>query len=161
MIRHVSIPAERPAHVATVLAEIMGGRAYPFPGAVPGAFMAVAEDDKGTSIEVYPETMAGAPGEDGPVELSHNPEPPRFWPFHLLLDTPLSEAAILAIGAREGWRTARFGRGDPARPLFQVIEFWVENRFMIELANPEMLGDYLRLYQPGSFSRMFEPLPAV
>ncbi len=161
MIRHVSIPAENPAHVADVLAEIIGGRALPFPGAVPGAFMAVAEDDKGTSIEVYPETTAGAPDQDGPVQLWRNPAPPRFWPFHLLLDTPLSEARILAIGAREGWRTARFGRGDPSRPpLFEVIELWVENRFMIELANAEMLADYLRLYEPANLRAVFAPHPA-
>jgi len=41
MIRHVSIPARDPRHVATVLAEVMQGRVYPFPGPVPGAFMAV------------------------------------------------------------------------------------------------------------------------
>ena len=35
MIRHVSIPARDPRHVAAVLAELMQGRAYPFPGPCP------------------------------------------------------------------------------------------------------------------------------
>ena len=34
MIHHVSISARDPKHVADVLAELMKGRAYPFPGGV-------------------------------------------------------------------------------------------------------------------------------
>jgi hypothetical protein len=31
--------------------------------------------------------------------------------------------------------------------LFDVIEFWVENRFMIELSTPDMDPAYLRTYE--------------
>jgi hypothetical protein len=62
----------------------------------------------------------------------------------VLLSVQLDEAAIQAIGDREGWRTRRFGRGPPNRPLFDVIEFWVENRFLIELSTPDMDPAYLR-----------------
>jgi hypothetical protein len=147
MIRHVSIPAGDPRHVATVLAELMQGRAYPFPGPLPGAFMAVAGDAHGTQIEVYAEDTAAAPGEGGaPGDFHANPAPPRYWPFHLLLSVQLDEAAIQAIGDREGWRTRRFSRGAPGRPLFDVIEFWVENRLLIELSTPDMDPAYLRTY---------------
>jgi hypothetical protein len=148
MIRHVSIPARDPHHVATVLAELMQGRVYPFPGPVPGAFMAVAGDALGTQIEVYPEDAAAAPGEGAAPGVFHaNPAPPQYWPFHLLLSVQLDEAAIQAIGDREGWRTRRFHRGPPGRPLFDVIEFWVENRFLIEVSTPDMDPAYLRAYE--------------
>jgi hypothetical protein len=149
MIRHVSIPAREPRHVATVLAEVMQGRVYPFPGPAPGAFMAVAGDEHGTMIEVYAEDTVGAPGKgEAPGTFESNPTPPQYWPFHLLLSVSLDEAAIQAIGEREGWRTRRFGRGAPGQPpLFEVIEFWVENRFLIELSTPDMDPDYLRTYQ--------------
>ena len=52
MIHHVSISAHDPKHVAEVLAELMGGRAYPFPGGIARSFMAVSEDGHGTLIEV-------------------------------------------------------------------------------------------------------------
>ena len=39
MIHHVSIPAREPQHVAEVLAELMGGKCYPF-GPLEGAFSA-------------------------------------------------------------------------------------------------------------------------
>lgn len=147
MIRHVSIPARDPHHVATVLAELMQGRVYPFPGPVPGAFMATAGDAHGTQIEVYPEQAAAAPGKDGaPGSFEVNPAPPQYWPFHLLLSVQLDEAAIQTIGDREGWRTRRFHRGPPGQPLFDVIEFWVENRFLIELSTPDMDPAYLRTY---------------
>ena len=149
MIRHVSIPAMNPANVAKVLAELMHGRAYKFPGDVRDAFMAVSGDPAGTMIEVYPLTAAGRPGEDeAPGRQEPNPNPPEFWPFHLLMSVPLRETDILAVGAREGWRTKRFGRGAPgARPLFEVIEMWVENRFLVELAPEDMISPYERTYQ--------------
>ena len=43
MIHHVSIPAREPQHVAEVLAELMGGKCFPF-GPLEGAFMAAGGD---------------------------------------------------------------------------------------------------------------------
>jgi len=150
-IRHVSIPAAAPAHVADVLAELMGGRAFLFPGNIRAAHMAVSGDAIGTMVEVYPDTVAGEPGEgDAPGREGANPNPPAYWPCHLLMETSLDEAGVLAIGAREGWRTRRFGRGKPgAPPVFEVIEMWLENRFLIEWATADMVGDYERAYQFG------------
>jgi hypothetical protein len=110
--------------------------------------MAVAGDALGTQIEVYPEAAAAAPGHgEAPGRFQANPAPPQYWPFHLLLSVELDEAAIQAIGEREGWHTRRFSRGMPGRPLFDVIEFWVENRFLIEVSTPDMDPAYLRTYQ--------------
>ena len=54
MIHHVSIPAREPQRVATVLAELMNGKCFPF-GPLEGAYMAASGDEHGTMIEVYPE----------------------------------------------------------------------------------------------------------
>ena len=42
MIHHVSIPAREPQRVAEVLAELMGGKCFPF-GPLEGAFMAASD----------------------------------------------------------------------------------------------------------------------
>jgi len=56
---------------------------------------------------------------------------------------PTDRATVERIGAREGWRTRLFGRGSPGMPpVFHVIEFWVENRLMIEVATPDMIDEY-------------------
>jgi hypothetical protein len=143
MIHHISISARDPKHVAEVLAELMNGRCYPFPGRVKNSFIAVDGDAHGSMIEVYPETVMLQPGEgDAPVQQVHDKQP-GYWPFHLLLSVLTDRATVERIGAREGWRTRLFGRGSPGMPpVFHVIEFWVENRLMIEVATPDMIDEY-------------------
>lgn len=148
MIHHVSIPAREPARVAEALAELMGGRAFPFPGPVPGGFMAVSGDEHGTMIEVYPENIVFRPGngEDGVVAMTGTPL--RDHAFHVLLSVPVDQDAVQRIGQRMGWRTQLCGRGEHGKePLFHVIELWVENRLMVEVATPEMLPAYASLIQ--------------
>src|SRR5438067_2124029 len=53
MIHHLSIAARDPKRAADALAEIMGGRAVPFPPN-PGSFFALQLDDHGSGVEVYP-----------------------------------------------------------------------------------------------------------
>lgn len=60
MVHHVSISALDPHHVAEVLAELMSGRCYPFPGPIPDSFMAVSGDEHGTMVEVAPRDMVSA-----------------------------------------------------------------------------------------------------
>jgi hypothetical protein len=62
VIHHVSIAARNPRHVAGVLAELMNGRCYPFPGGIADSFMAVSGDAHGSMIEVYPEDIVLQPG---------------------------------------------------------------------------------------------------
>jgi hypothetical protein len=143
MIHHVSIPAREPQRVAEVLAELMDGKCVPF-SALSGAFMAMNGDEHGSLIEVYPEEATlEIPRDDDQVVFGEH-APPRAWPFHLLLSVPRSRQEIERIGAREGWRAKTFGRGIPGeKPLFHVIEFWIENRLMIEVASPDMAEEYL------------------
>ena len=51
---------------AEVLAEIMHGRCYPFPGGIGDSFVAVSGDEHGTMIEVYPEDITLFPDRANP-----------------------------------------------------------------------------------------------
>jgi hypothetical protein len=158
MIHHVSIPAHEPSHVAEVLAELMGGECHPF-GPLEGAFMATSGDAHGTMIEVYPERVTlDIPANDDQVVFGENKVPPRAWPFHVLLSVPLEPDEIERIGAREGWRAKTFGRGRQGhRPFFHVIEFWLENRLMIEVATPAMTQEYLDFLKGTQIATMSDP----
>jgi hypothetical protein len=157
MIHHVSISAREPLHVAEVLAEIMHGHTRPFPGQIADSFMAISGDAHGTMVEVYPADTTLQPGEDDAqvIGLRGQDLPPTS-PFHFLLSVPSSREEIERIGAREGWRTRLFGRGAPGqKPFFHVIEFWVENRLMIELAPEDMIGEYTQLMAPAAVEAHF------
>ena len=150
MIHHVSISAREPQHVARVLAELMKGDCFPF-GPLEGALMAANGDSNGTMIEVYPErTTLNIPDRDDQVVFSESPAAPQTWPFHVLLSVPHEAEEVERIGAREGWRTKIFGRGMPGhKPFFHVIEFWLENRLLIEVATPAMAQEYLDFLKGG------------
>lgn len=143
MIHHVSIPAREPQHVAEVLAELMGGSCQPF-GPLEGAFMATSRDDFGTMFEVYPESATlNIPADDDQVVFGDNRTPPAAWPFHVLLSVAREREEIERIATREGWRAKTFGRGVPGQePFFHVVEFWIENRLMIEVVSPAMAQEY-------------------
>jgi hypothetical protein len=158
MIHHVSIPACDPQRVAAVLAELMGGRCVPF-GPLEGAFMAMSGDEHGSMIEVYPEQATlDIPDNDDQVVFGENRAPPRTWPFHVLLSVPLEREQIEQIGAREGWRAKTFGRGmQGQKPFFHVIEFWLENRLMIEIAPPAMAREYEYFLKNAQPALMADP----
>ena len=139
MIHHISIPAKDPRRVAGVIAELWQGEAMPFPP-FPGAYIVVAGDDHGTAIEVCPLGIELAPGRgDEEVRPVMNESPSPFTGTHAALSVPLGEARIKEIAAREGWRAETFDRG----PAFRLVEFWVEDRLLLELLPPEMVGRYL------------------
>ncbi len=158
MIHHVSIPAREPQHVAEVLAELMNGKCSPF-GPLEGAFMATSGDANGTMIEVYPERATlDIPDRDDQVVFAENPAPPQFWPFHILLSVQLEAEEVTRIGAREGWRAKTFGRGMQGhKPFFHVIEFWLENRLLIEVATPAMAQEYRDFLTGGETATMSDP----
>jgi hypothetical protein len=158
MIHHVSIPAREPQHVAEVLAELMSGKCFPF-GPLEGAFMATSGDANGTMIEVYPERATlNIPDSDDQVVFAENPAPPQTWPFHVLLSVPHEAEEVERIGTREGWRAKTFGRGMKGqKPFFHVIEFWLENRLMIEVATPAMAQEYLDFLKGARTETMSDP----
>lgn len=138
MIFHASIPADNPQRVAEVIAEIWGGEAFRFPP-WPGAYVAIAGDDRGSTCEVYPrsQTMAMGEGEE-PAHPKMDESPSHFTVHHIATMTDKSEEEVLAIARREGWRALRCSRG----AFFDVIELWVENRMLVEVLTKEMQADY-------------------
>jgi hypothetical protein len=143
MIHHVSIPARDVQHVAQVLAELTGWTPRPFLGPVPGAVMLLSEDGKGTAIEIYPDGTIIQPGEGEVQGNMRREESPSLFPFHVLLSLDVEPDHVLELAQREGWRALRCWRGPPGQKVFELIEFWVENRLMFEIATPEMVPNYL------------------
>lgn len=138
MLFHMSIPADDPAHVAQVIAELWRGQSFPFPP-FPGSFTAMAGDSRASSIEVYPRAITLHPADRASdVEAQVEPSPARYSPCHGAIATPLSEDQVHAIAAREGWICRTLSRGG----VFHVIEFWVENCFMLEVLTQQMQEEY-------------------
>jgi hypothetical protein len=157
MIFHASIPADDPQHVAEVLAEIWKGEAFRFPP-WPGGYVAMAGDERSSTIEVYPRANVITPGEgDDQGQPRVEPDPPRYGCFHLAIATERSPEEILAIGAREGWRTVRCSRGG----IFEVIEVWIENCLMIEVLTAEMQRDYTSKVTPEIWRWTKQAAPAL
>src|SRR5207249_5372493 len=98
------------------------------------------------------------PQNDDQVVFGENQAPPHTWPFHMLLSVPLEREAVERIGTREGWRAKTFGRGMQGRkPFFHVIEFWLENRLMIEVAPPAMVKEYQDFLKNARTEVMSDP----
>lgn len=152
MIHHISIAAKDPQHVASILAQLWQTTAMPFPP-FPGAFMVIADDGHGTAIEVGPLGLELIPGttDDEQVQGIINEAASPYTATHAALSIPLSEAEVKRIAAREGWRVETYDRGG----IFQVIEFWVENRFLIELLTPAMVSRYLEAMTPRNYAEHF------
>lgn len=138
MIFHVSIDADDPRHIAGVLAELWGGAAEPFPPVAEGSWMAMAGDDRNTTIEVYPRgtELVEAQGDADAYGVKGAPD--RRSATHIALATALAPEAVFAIAEREGWPAKYRKRGG----VFGVVELWVEGCRMVEVLTPEMQAEY-------------------
>ncbi len=171
MINHISIGVHDTENVANVLAELWNGYAMPFPVA-PNSFIVFADDGRGTMVEVTPVNTVLEPGTGLPPEedfdinvLTEEYEAkfvasdfhPQYVATHLNINTHLSIEDLKAIGEREGWRVFTANRGEGA---FQLVELWIENRFMLEVMTPEMTERYVELMQPEGYANWLNlPLP--
>ncbi|BCL33759.1 hypothetical protein [Nostoc sp. MS1] len=151
MIHHISISVENPQHVAQVLAEVLNGQAVPFfPN--PGSYLVIPLDEYGTGIEVYPLKSYIKPGEgDNQCVFAEASNVSGFTATHAAISVNSTQEKIEEIGKREGWRTVRCSRVF----FFDVIEFWLENKVMIELLTPEMAAQYLAVTHPENLKQMF------
>jgi hypothetical protein len=150
MIHHISIAARQPQQVSEVLAEVLQGQSIPFPEH-PGSYLALALDDQGTMIEVYPFGTALFPGlaTNGAVQFQPNSTISPYVANHAAISVPTNAEQIQAIANREGWWMVHCNRGD----YFEVIEFWVENELLIELLPPDLSEKYLAFMEPESLLR--------
>ena len=139
MIHHLSIPATDPLYVTRVLAQLFGGTITGF-GPYRNSYIAWAGDAHGTAIEVYPVGTEMFPDAGpGQANFRHNPAASGFVATHAAVSLDIGKEEILAVANQHGWRAVELSRGS-----FNVIEFWVENRVMLELMTKEMAQDYLR-----------------
>lgn len=171
MINHISIGVNNPKHVAEVLAELWGGYAFPFPPS-PGGYVVFADDGRGTMVEIIPSDVQLVPGiglpdqqnfsietDTADYEATFVPGNERslFGSVHLNINSPLDEESIKAIAAREGWRCFTANRAGGA---FQLIEFWIEDRFMLEVNTPEMTEMYVKVATPEGWANFLNmPMP--
>jgi hypothetical protein len=150
MIHHLSISAQNPQNAAEVLAEVMNGKVFPF-RPHPGSYMMLSLDEHGTGIEVYPLKIVLQPGEEEQdCQFKETSQPSNFTATHAAISVNSTQEQIEAIAQREGWRVIRCSRA-----FFDVMEFWVENRVMIEFLTPEMTNQYLTLMQPENLQKVF------
>ena len=155
MLFHLSIEADEPCRVATVLAEIWGGIAAPFPPVAEGSWVALSGDERSTILEVYPrgtelhqgEGEADAVGIAG-TERRHNAT-------HFAMATNFEAETILGIARREGWPAKICLRGGK----FGVIEIWIEGCQMVEVLTPEMQRQYLDTVTIENWMRMLQAGP--
>lgn len=148
MLFHLSIVAKNPEKVTHVLAELMGGKAQPFP-AVEKAWIAFANDALGTAIEVYPleTTLKQGYGNDQ-VIFAHTKDASYPRSVHFALKTPLEANQIFEIGKKEGWRVLSCSRGG----FFHVIELWIENEFLVELITPDRQSQAVDFHNSKTWS---------
>ena len=173
MINHISIGVNNPEKVANVLAELWNGIVVPFPPC-PNSFMVLANDGKGSGVEVTPVNTVLVPGEGLPPEENFDANvrteeyeakfiesgfSPLYVATHLNINTHLNEAEVKAIGAREGWRTLTCNR---EKGLFQLIELWIEDRFMLEVMTPEQTARYVEITRPEFIAQVMQlPVPTA
>jgi hypothetical protein len=152
MIFHGSIPADEPERVARVIAELWRCEYFPF--IFPNNFLILSNDDRGSALETGPRGEALAPGGSA-VDRQIYQAPPPHSECHFNIATPLSLGEVQAIGAREGWLARNCDRGG----VFNVIEFWLENKFMLELMTAHELKRYQSIMNPAFWRGMMANLP--
>jgi len=143
-IHHFTIPARDPAHVAHVLAELLGARVTRLPHPAEN-HLVWAENSDGTAIEVWP---AGTRGDVGEAHLSITDMPlPKAWPHHAYVThDECSAEQILAVFSREGWHAEKIHNGPPGFG-FSLVRGWIENQIPIELGGRDMRHEYERFVQ--------------
>lgn len=148
MLFHMSIAADNPRHVASVIAELWNGEARRFPPVSDNGWIELAQDERGTAIEVYPHgTLLRETSGDADAHGATGARD-RFTPTHAAIATELGQDEVMAIAEREGWPAKYRKRGG----LFGVIELWIEGRQMIEVLTRAMQSEYLAAMAPRASS---------
>ncbi|MDQ0314390.1 VOC family protein [Amorphus orientalis] len=145
---HVSISASDPARVAAFLAEVLAGEAQPFPP-FPGCWIAFAETDDGTAVEVYPTTHRLVAG-PATIACAVGETDTSATFAHVALASPLDRQAVIERATSEGWLARICNRGP-----FECVEVWIEGRLLVEILDPGMQADYRRGMTTANWKAMF------
>ncbi len=154
MIHHASIPADDPERVARVIAELWRGTYHPF--IAPCTFVVLADDAHGTELEVAPRGIELIPAE-AEVGFQRNPIASPFSEVHINMATALSYDEVLAIASREGWIARVCDRGG----FFKLVEFWLENKFMLELMSAAESARYRSIMNADFWRKLPPPLESA
>lgn len=138
MIHHFSIPVQDTKNIADVIAKLFNGTITRF-GPYKDSYIVWVGDEYGTAIELYPSGTEMIPDEgNGQANFIHNPAHSGFTATHAAVSIDRTREEIHVFAEELGWRAIELPRGG-----FSVIEFWIENKVMIELLTPDMAKDYL------------------
>jgi hypothetical protein len=154
MIIHASVPADDTERVARVISELW--RCSYFPFLFPGHYLVVVGDERGTQIEVGPRGKQIVPAETM-MSFQANASPSPYSEVHLNIATPLTVDEVLRVAKREGWTARVCDRGD----VFKVIEFFLEDKFMLELMTDEELQRYCNFMKPENLRMMGKKGPPM
>ncbi len=122
-----------PEHVAKVLAEVLGGYAGPFTRAVPQRLGRVSGRRARQRLRDLRRRHAAAAGRRRPERhAGRHCRPPPSRSMRLGVGEDRIGRPSSASGAREGWHVRRTtGAVPPGVKLFELYEFWIENRVML------------------------------
>jgi hypothetical protein len=130
MILHASVVADEPRATAETLAKLLGGIALPV-GPGDGTWSAIGPDPVGNLISVLARgSEFHRAGDHVETRLGTSV---RHSAYHLLIDTALSEAEIFELAHDRGCHALRAKHG-----AFDVIEFWLDDCLLVEVATPEL-----------------------
>jgi len=150
---HVSIPADEPERVARSVGEICTGTVLAF-APVQGAYMVWLGDERRTIIEFNPRGHEHVPS-TGQFGIRLNPAPSAHSESHVAIGTSVAADDVLAIGRREGWFVQRSDRGG----VFEVVEVWLENKFLLEVLTEEEQRRYMQNLSIDFFRAIAAPKP--
>jgi len=149
MLFHMSIAAREPRHVAEVFAELWGGKVFPFRPVCDNGWIAIAGDERGTAIEVYPQDIVLRETEGDFDAHGESMPGAAYTPTHAAIATDMTLEQVLALAAREKWPAKYRKRGG----MFGVVEMWIEGRQMIEVLTPPMQAEYLASMNPANWKQ--------
>jgi hypothetical protein len=153
VIAHVSLPALNCAKVAHVLAEMMGGGALRFPPGGPDAWNCWSRGND-FQIVVTPCGQMMVAGLREQIWVSRNAtrDDPRAYESHFAIAVERSAADILEIAKAAGWQARVCNRGG----MFEVVEVWVENAYLVEVLDPSQMADYARSMTIENWKQAFD-----
>jgi hypothetical protein len=166
MINHISIAVEDPVRTADLLVKLWDGMVLPFPPA-ENALIVLANDGKGSAVEVLPADTVLQPGEGLPEDdgfgidtqteryearFVRTEAKKEFSPVHLNISTHLSINEVRELAEQNGWRNLVCNRDGG---LFQLIEVWVYDRFMLEVMTEEQTARYREITDPAFIMSAF------
>lgn len=154
MLFHASFPSRDPKRAAEAVARLWRGKSFPFP-VFPDAYIAIEGDRFGSSIEFMPAGRVLVPGGE---EVVSEQRPAGPTETHLAIGTPLSEEEVHALAKEYGWQARTCWRGET---LFRVIEFWIDDTFLIEVLTPEMQREYTGFLTPQNYEKLLEAMSAA